>query len=34
MNDEKPIDELSKTVIHEFYGSKNIDSDHYANMFE
>jgi hypothetical protein len=30
---EKPIDELAKAVIHEFYGDVKIDTDHYADLF-
>jgi hypothetical protein len=30
---EKPIDELAKAVIHEFYGDVKIDTDHYADLY-
>jgi hypothetical protein len=33
MNHDTPVDELVKVVVHEFYGSYKIDSDHYANMY-
>jgi hypothetical protein len=32
MNHDTPVDELVKVVVHEFYGSYKIDSDHYANI--
>ena len=33
MNHDNPIEELIKAVVHEFYGSTKIDSEHYADMF-
>lgn len=30
---DKPIDELIKAVIHEFYGKIIIDTEHYADLF-
>jgi hypothetical protein len=33
MNHDNPIEELIKVVVHEFYGSTKIDSEHYADLF-
>jgi len=33
MNHDNPIEELIKAVVHEFYGSAKIDSNHYADLF-
>jgi hypothetical protein len=29
----KPVDELIKAVVHEFYGDIRVNSSHYADMF-
>ena len=33
MNSDKPIIELVKAVLHEFYGEIKVDGHHYADMF-
>jgi len=33
MNHDNPIEELIKAVVHEFYGSTKIDSEHYGDLF-
>jgi hypothetical protein len=30
---EKPLDELIKAVVHEFYGNIRINTNHYADLF-
>jgi len=33
LQDEKPIAELTKAVLHEFYGEVVINNKHYSNLF-
>jgi hypothetical protein len=33
LNHEKPVDELVKAVIHEFYGNIKLDTNHFADLY-
>jgi hypothetical protein len=33
LNHEKPVDELVKAVIHEFYGDIKLDTNHFADLY-